>query len=104
MGAMAELMAERLTWDEDGFLQDVNAWKVGFVDEFASGEGIRELTSAHWKVIAAIRFHYEKYGISPLCRDILSETGLSKDDLYNLFPRGHRSAYKLAGLPKPPEC
>jgi hypothetical protein len=43
-------------------------------------------------------------GQLPLCRDILNEIGFIKDQVYEMFPYGHKSAYKLAGLPKPPQC
>lgn len=96
--------AEKIELDEDGYLQDIDAWDVRVVEYLAKKEGIEKLEGDHWKLIAAIRFYYDKNGVSPLCRDILKETGFTKKDVYRLFPTGHRGAYKLAGLPKPPEC
>ena len=90
--------------DQDGYLVYIDEWSVHFVEQYAEKEGIKELKADHWKLIAAIRFAYEKSGVSPLCRDILNDTGFTKQEVYALFPHGHRSAYKLAGLPKPPEC
>ncbi len=94
----------KIELDEDGYLRNIDNWRIQFVEQYAANEGIKELTADHWKFIAATRFHYERKGVSPLCRDILNETGFTKMDMYDLFPLGHRSAYKLAGLPKPPEC
>ncbi len=94
-----------LLLDEDGYLMDLDQWSVGVAEWLAQREGIGDLTAEHWKLIAAIRCHYERYGVSPLCRSILKETGLTKKDMYRLFPAGHiRGAYKLAGLPKPAGC
>lgn len=101
---MTTKLYEEIALDQDGFLKNIGDWRIHFVEQYAGKEGIKALTSDHWKLIAAIRFSYEQNGVSPLCRDILNETGFTKEDVYNLFPFGHRSAYKLAGLPKPPEC
>jgi tRNA 2-thiouridine synthesizing protein E len=90
--------------DQDGYLRNIDDWSTHFVEQYSEKEGIKELKADHWKLIAAIRFSYEKNGVSPLCKDILKETGFAKQEVYALFPLGHRSAYKLAGLPKPPEC
>jgi tRNA 2-thiouridine synthesizing protein E len=96
---------EALEFDEDGYLMNIDEWDVNVAEQLAREEGIRELTGNHWKLITAIRFHYERYGESPLCRDILVESGFTKKDMYELFPPlGYRSAFKVAGLPKPIEC
>lgn len=91
--------------DEDGYLRNIDEWSIHFVEQYSRKENIKELNADHWKLIAAIRFSYEKNGTAPLCRDILLDTGFTKQAVYELFPAGgHKSAYKLAGLPKPPEC
>jgi TusE/DsrC/DsvC family sulfur relay protein len=95
----------RFEMDQDGYLSNIESWSVHFVEQYAAKEGIKELKAEHWKLIAAIRFSYEKNGTAPLCRDILNDTGFTKQSVYEMFPAGgHKSAYKLAGLPKPPEC
>lgn len=92
-----------LQLDESGYLMDINSWDVNVVERLAELEGI-ELKAEYWKLITAIRLHFERTGQSPLCRDILRDTGFTKAQVYEMFASGHRSAYKLAGLPKPPEC
>jgi tRNA 2-thiouridine synthesizing protein E len=100
-----ESQGEKLELDEDGYLRDIDHWDVRIAEDFAKMEGIEELTAEHWKLITAIRFHYERVKESPLCRDILIESGFTKQDMFRLFPpQGYRTAYKLAGLPKPIEC
>jgi len=104
--ATAVAIDERKTieLDEDGYLVNIDDWDVKVAEYLAEREGI-ELTPEHWKIITAIRIYYERTGTSPLCGKILKDFGLSKKDLYRLFPSGHiRGAYKLAGLPKPSGC
>ncbi|MEW6410641.1 MAG: TusE/DsrC/DsvC family sulfur relay protein [Nitrospirota bacterium] len=96
---------KKLKLDEDGYLLNIDSWDINVVEYLARMEGIKELTNEHWKLITAIRLYYERTGMSPQCREILKETGLTKKDMYRLFPSGHlRGAYKLAGLPKPAGC
>jgi TusE/DsrC/DsvC family sulfur relay protein len=69
-----ESQGEKLELDEDGYLRDIDHWDVRIAEDFAKMEGIEELTAEHWKLITAIRFHYERVKESPLCRDILIES------------------------------
>lgn len=96
---------DELERDADGYLTNIDDWSVNVAEQLAREEGIQELTAKHWKLIAAIRFHYERYGESPGCRDIFIECGVTKKGMYELFPPlGYKSAYKVARLPKPIEC
>jgi tRNA 2-thiouridine synthesizing protein E len=105
MTTVAESTTRSLELDEDGYLRDIDTWDVRIAEQLAQMEGIGQLTAEHWRLITAIRLHYERNRVSPLCRDILIEGGYSKMDMYRLFPAlGYRTAYKLAGLPKPVEC
>lgn len=105
MTKQTTLDEKKLVLDEDGYLKNIDEWNVNVAEELARTDGIEEMTGEHWKLITAIRFHYEKHGESPMCRDILVESGYSKNDMYKLFPpQGYRTAYKVAGLPKPIEC
>ena len=100
-----EAAGKVLELDEDGYLKDIDNWDVRVAEELAKTDNIGELTGEHWKLITAIRFYYERHKESPICRDIHMESGFSKQDMYRLFPPlGYKTAYKLAGLPKPIEC
>jgi TusE/DsrC/DsvC family sulfur relay protein len=104
MGTETKSLQE-LERDEDGYLLNVDDWNVNVAEQLAREEGIEELTARHWKLIAAIRFHYERHGEAPGCRDIFLDTGFTKRDMYELFPpSGYKSAFKVARLPKPVEC
>ncbi len=103
MGTTIAIGERELQLDESGYLMDINSWDVNVVEKLASLEGI-EMKAEYWKLVTAIRLHFERTGQSPLCRDILRDAGFTKEQVYEMFSSGHRGAYKLAGLPKPPEC
>ena len=91
--------------DEDGFLSDPKIWDQTVALDFASTEGVAQLTDQHWKVINYIRNYYIEFGIAPMIRKLCKETGFKLNEIYNLFPSGPaKGACKLAGLPKPTGC
>jgi tRNA 2-thiouridine synthesizing protein E len=91
--------------DEDGFLENPEIWSKDVALDFATSEGVTELTEAHWKVINMLRNHYLQFGIAPMIRKLCKETGFKLNEIYQLFPSGPaKGACKLAGLPKPTGC
>jgi tRNA 2-thiouridine synthesizing protein E len=105
MAKTIESHGKTLELDEDGYLKDIDNWNVRVAEELAKTDNIGELTAEHWKLITAIRFYYERTHESPLCRDILIESGFTKEDMHRLFPpHGYKTAHKVAGLVKPIEC
>jgi TusE/DsrC/DsvC family sulfur relay protein len=91
--------------DEDGFLQEPGIWNEDVARDFATTEGISELTENHWKVIHYLRNYYLQFGIAPMIRKLCKETGFKLSEIYTMFPSGPaKGACKLAGLPKPTGC
>jgi tRNA 2-thiouridine synthesizing protein E len=98
--------------DEDGFLQDWQAWEEGMAPELAKIEGIDTLDERHWEIIKWLREYYIKYQIAPpikmLVKEMAKMFGPEKGNtkyLYELFPGGPaKQACKFAGLPKPTGC
>jgi TusE/DsrC/DsvC family sulfur relay protein len=91
--------------DEDGFIEDPGIWNEQVALDFATLEGVTELTEDHWKVIRYLRDYYLKFGIAPMIRKLCKETGYPLNRIYQLFPSGPaKGACKLAGLPKPTGC
>ncbi len=91
--------------DEDGFLQEPGIWNETVASDFATTEGVTDLTEAHWKVIHYLRNYYLQFGIAPMIRKVCKETGFKLNEIYQLFPSGPaKGACKLAGLPKPTGC
>ena len=100
-----EVNGKQYTVDEDGFLENPEVWNEAAACDFASSEGVADLTEGHWKVIHYLRNYYLQYGIAPMIRKLCKETGFKLNQIYELFPSGPaKGACKLAGLPKPTGC
>ena len=100
-----ELNGKTYNVDEDGFLENPEIWNQDVALDFATTEGVAELTEAHWKVINYLRNYYVQFGIAPMIRKLCKETGFKLNEIYALFPSGPaKGACKLAGLPKPTGC
>ena len=101
MGAILEVEGKKYELDDDGFLTDPQIWDIDIARELARKQNI-DMKSDHWMLITAVRHHYDMKGVVPTYHDILSRTGLKKEDMFKLFPSGRlRGAYRLAGVPKP---
>ncbi|MBI4591113.1 MAG: TusE/DsrC/DsvC family sulfur relay protein [Candidatus Rokubacteria bacterium] len=91
--------------DEDGFLQNPELWSETVAQYFADQEGLRKLTDEHWKVVNMIRNYYLQFGVAPMIRKVVKDTGFELKYIYTLFPSGPaKGACKIAGLPKPTGC
>lgn len=91
--------------DDNGFLQDPQIWNDDVARDFATTEGIAEMTGEHWKLVRYLREYYLQFGIAPMVRKLCKETGLKLARVYELFPSGPANgACKVAGLPKPTGC
>lgn len=91
--------------DEDGFIQQPDAWTEELAAAIARTEEVDELTEDHWKVINYLREYYAQFGIAPMIRKLCKETDFKLKYIYELFPSGPaKGACKIAGLPKPTGC
>lgn len=94
-----------LETDENGFIQDIDAWSEDLAQHMASAAGMGHLTPDHWNVLYFLRKYYSQHELAPPIRVLCKETQLSLKIIYQLFPAGPaRGACKLAGLPKPTGC
>ena len=103
---MAELVVgdRTLALDEDGFLEDASLWDEEVVEKLAETEDV-VLTDEHWEVINYLRGYYAEFGVAPMVRKMLRDTGKSNAEIYELFPSGPgKGACKIAGLLKPTGC
>lgn len=103
---MADLQVgdRTIALDEDGFLEDASEWDEQVAEKLAETEEV-ELTQAHWDVINYLRQYYADFGVAPMVRKMLKDTGLSNAEMYELFPSGPgKGACKIAGLMKPTGC
>ena len=97
--------AVSLSVDEDGFMQEPEAWNQEAAAALATTEGVDGLTDDHWKVVDYLRDYYLEFGVAPMIRKLCKETGFNLKSIYTLFPSGPaKGACKVAGLPKPTGC
>jgi len=102
---MANLGGKEIEIDEDGFIQDPEAWDENVAKDLAKTEEVEEMTEEHWKLVNYLRDYYMKFQIAPMIRKLCKETGLDLKRIYELFPSGPaKGACKVAGLPKPTGC
>lgn len=91
--------------DEDGFLEDYQVWTEEVAHALAATEEVEELTEDHWKMINYLREYFEQFGVAPMVRKMVKDTGYNQKKIYELFPAGPgKGACKIAGLPKPTGC
>jgi tRNA 2-thiouridine synthesizing protein E len=103
--AEVEYGGKMLEIDEDGFIQDPDAWDEAVAADLAKTEGVDALTDAHWKLVNYIRDYYVEYQMAPMIRKLCKSTGFKLKEIYDLFPSGPaKGACKVAGLPKPTGC
>ncbi len=102
---MTTLGGKEIEIDEDGFIQDPEAWDENVAKDLAKTEEVEEMTEEHWKLVNYLRDYYMKFQIAPMIRKLCKETGLDLKKIYELFPSGPaKGACKVAGLPKPTGC
>ena len=91
--------------DEDGFLQSPGIWDREVAKDFATTEGLKDLSESHWKIVEYLRSYWLENDIAPMVRKLCKETGFKLTEIYELFPSGPaKGACKVAGLPKPTGC
>lgn len=91
--------------DEEGFLQSPGIWNDDVALDFASTEGLSQLTEGHWRIIRYVRSYWQEHEIAPMVRRMCKETGFRLSEIYDMFPSGPaKGACKVAGLPKATGC
>ena len=77
--------------DEEGFLTDPNLWDESIAKQIAEEEGIQQLNDEQLEIIKALRKHYLLHSTFPILASICRKAGSRT-----------MKAWKIAGLPKPP--
>jgi dissimilatory sulfite reductase related protein len=91
--------------NDEGFFVKPEQWTEAMVPELAAGEGIDNVTDAHWTVIRFMRSEFLSKGTGPTVRVLGKTSGVAVKELYQLFPKGPaKIAAKIAGIPKPRGC
>ena len=90
--------------NEEGYMTNLDQWTRDIAIEIANGEGIPELTDAHWSIIGYIQDQYRNEARLSI-RSIGKSGVVSIKEFYALFPDGPlKKASKIAGIPKPASC
>jgi dissimilatory sulfite reductase related protein len=89
-----------LELDENAFIIDADSWNERAAAIIAEHRGIPVLTEEHWKVIAALREHYHRYGVAPAMFNVCRSNGKGSDWVHKLF-HSCLDAWRVAGLPDP---
>lgn len=88
--------------DEEGFLTDPNLWNESIARQIAEEEGIPQLNDEQFEIIKALRKHYLVHSTFPILASICRKAGSrTRDCVYRAFINPMK-AWKIAGLPKPP--
>ena len=102
MNTTAELTPPELKLDQEGFLQPGITWNKDIACTIAYGLGIESLGHDHWRVIKALRMHYEKFSVAPAIHNICVASGKYENWVHDLF-QTCLNAWRVAGLPDPGE-
>jgi len=90
-------------FDEDGFIKNPRLWNEDLAELIAEADGIGELTAEHWRVIHYLREQYLKFHTMPVMQHVCTITYLEKHCVTDLFGKGSKEAWRVAGLPNPGE-
>ncbi len=100
-----EVSGKKIELDEEGFLVDPTIWDKEVAIALAKDENIDEMTDEHWKIVNYLRDYYLKFGIAPMVRKLVKDTGIDLKRINELFENGPaKGACKVAGMPKPTGC
>jgi len=88
--------------DEEGFLKEKSNWNEEIAKIIAEHEGIRYLNSDKLKIINFMRKYYDKHHNFPILGYVCRQTGDHSRDCVAREFVDPMKAWKIAGLPKPP--
>ena len=101
---MTEIRARnmKIVVDEEGFLKDTDTWNKNVAEVLAEHEGIEKLDGDKMKIISFLRDYYLKHQNFPILANVCRKIGnKARDCVFKEF-KDPMKAWKVAGLPKPP--
>lgn len=101
MGTLDQITNSQLINDE-GFLTDIAKWDEKVAHELARQEGLDDLDSEQIEIIKTLRNHYLKHDSFPILASICRKAGSKTRDCVSRKFDNPMTAWKIAGLPKPP--
>lgn len=89
--------------DEEGFLSQMEEWNDEVADLLAAQQGVAPLNSTQRDIIHYLRDYYQRNHNFPILRSVCREVqAKSRDCIAEEFVDPMK-AWKIAGLPKPPQ-
>lgn len=94
--------SKKILVDEEGFLADSQIWDEDVARMIAEHEGVDNLDEEKLEIVKALREHYQKFQSFPILGKICRNAGNKKKDCVEHEFHNPMVAWKIAGLPKPP--
>ena len=93
------------SFDEEGFLVDMDKWSWDVAEALARGEVDGQLTEEHWKVLEYLRHYFIEYKNIPPDRMVARSAGVALKRINEIFPSGVvGGACRIAGIPRSAVC
>lgn len=91
-----------LTFDDEGFLNEGERWDEDVAKIIAKHEGISQLDNEKMRIVKFMRQYYQKHHNFPILGNVCKKVGDSSKDCVAREFTDPMKAWKIAGLPKPP--
>lgn len=88
--------------DEEGFLSDTEDWDEEVAKAIAAQEGIDHLDDEQLDIVKFLRDYHKKYQNFPILKYVCKKVHASSADCIHEQFSNPMVAWKIAGLPKPP--
>ena len=89
--------------DQDGFLSNLNEWNEEVAAALAAHEGIHFLNKSKMEILNYLRQYFQKNHSFPILRYVCKKISATSADCITKEFIDPMKAWKIAGLPKPPQ-
>ncbi len=89
--------------DRNGYLKNIGAWNEAVAAALARKEGIKKFTGEHLEIVRFLRDYYIKFNSFPLLKMVCTNLHKPESCMTRPFRMDPLKAWKIAGLPQPPE-
>ncbi len=94
--------AKKIVVDEEGFLDASQTWNEDVARLLAQHEGIEDLDEEKMEIVTSMRKYYAEHESFPILGNICRKAGNKAKDCVTKEFLDPMKAWKIAGLPKPP--
>lgn len=93
---------KKIVIDDEGFLDNSQTWDEDVARALAKHEGIEQLDDTKLQIVHTLRNHYQKFESFPILGKICKTAGIKSRECVSEEFVNPMVAWKIAGLPKPP--